>query len=322
MSWHDEDSTGASLLSPGPLKPGDKIALISPASVVKDEYVFGAMERIREFGYEPLLMPHAIGHSDGSFAASKVSRLSDLMDALDNPEIKAILCTRGGYGCSQLLANFSYGKIHKSKKWIIGFSDVSALLAMWYRSDLTSIHGPMAKHLAMRPKDDPSTSALFRILETGGQFNYTVSPHKYNQEGYASGILRGGNLAVLNDLAGTPYDILDISGDENVILFLEDINEPIYAVNRMLWRLNLSGALTMVKGIIFGQFTDYKPDKNFETMEDMIHHMMEYSAVIPPFIPIAFNFPTGHTDLNYPLVEGANVELEVTDLSVRLRTIP
>ena len=315
--------THNSLFYPAPLKKGDKIALISPSSAVKEEYVFGAMERIMEQGFEPVLMPHALGHEDGNFAASKGERLIDLFDALEDPEYKAILCTRGGYGSSQLLANFSYGIISGNPKWLVGFSDISALLAMWYSSDIASIHGPMAKHLATRPANDPCTLALFDILKNGGKFDYSFAPHELNHTGKAMGVLRGGNLAVLNDLAATPYDILDAvknNHSDGIILFFEDINEPIYKVNRMLWRLILSGSLIMVKGIIFGQFTEYKPDKNYNTMEDMINELIQRS-IVPSNIPIVYNFPVGHTDLNYPLTEGAKVELEVTDTFVRLHTI-
>ena len=312
-----------SIFYPSPLKKGDKIALISPASAVKEEYVLGAMERFMERGYQPVLMPYALGHESGSFAASKGDRLMDLFDALEDPEYKAIFCNRGGYGCAQLLINFSYEMISRNPKWLIGFSDISALHAMWYSSDIASIHGPMAKHLCTLPADDPCTAALFDMLENGGRFDYTVAPHEYNREGKVSGTLRGGNLAVLNDLSATCFDILDLKEgeqEEGVILFFEDIAEPIYKVNRMLWRLILSGSLTRVKGIIFGQFTEYRPDKNYATMEDMIHELVECS-IIPHDIPIAYNFPVGHTDLNYPLTEGAKVEFEVTPFSVRLRSL-
>ncbi|MCH5233939.1 MAG: LD-carboxypeptidase [Muribaculaceae bacterium] len=308
---------------PAPLKEGDKIAIVSPASMVKDEYVYGAMSRMLARGYEPVLMKYALGHEDGNFAASKGDRLMDLFSALENQEYKAIFCSRGGYGCAQLLANFSKGMIAGNPKWIIGYSDISALLALWYSSGIASIHGPMAKHLAINPADDPSTEALFNILETGGRFDYTVAPHQFNQLGKSTGVIRGGNMAVLTDLAGTPYDLFDSMKNrdsQGVILFFEDIAEPIYKVNRMLWRLALSGSLMMVKGIIFGQFTEYKPDKNFDTMEDMIKHFIDQS-IVPRNIPIVYNFPVGHTDLNYPITEGAEVELDVTETRVRLRTL-
>lgn len=306
---------------PAPLRKGDKIALVSPASAVREEYVLGAMEKLMQRGYEPVLMKYALGHEDGNFAAPKGDRVMDLFNALEDPEIKAIFCTRGGYGCCQLLANFSYGIVSNNPKWIIGFSDVSALLAMWYNSDVASIHGPMAKHLATNPIDNRCSEALFNILENGGRFDYTILAHEYNRPGKATGTLLGGNLAVLNDLSDTPYDLLSLThAKKDVILFIEDIAEPIYKVNRILWRLYLSGTLMMVKGIIFGQFTEYKPDKNFDSMEEMIHQFLERS-MIPSYIPVVYNFPTGHTELNYPLTVGAQVELEVSETEVTLRTL-
>ena len=307
---------------PSPLNPGDKIAIISPASVVKEEYVNGAMARFIERGYEPVLMKYALGHENGSFAAIKSERLMDLFEALEDPQYKAIFCSRGGYGCCQLIANISFGMISRNPKWLIGFSDISALHALWYNSDIASIHGPMAKHLATMPIDDPCTTALFKMLKNGGRFDYSVSPHAYNRKGKAKGVLRGGNLAVLTDLADTPEDILNSRKDRNndgVILFFEDIAEPIYKVNRMLWRMILNGSLIRVKGIIFGRFTEYRPDKNYDTMEDMIHELIERS-IVPHSIPIVYNFPVGHTDVNLPLTEGAKVELEVSETNVRLRS--
>ena len=305
------------IIYPAPLQKGDKVAFISPASAVKDEYVYGAMERFEQRGYSPVLMEYALGHESGSFAASKGDRLIDLLNALEDPEIKAIFCNRGGYGCCQLLPNLSYGLISGNPKWLVGFSDVSALLAAWYRSDVASIHGPMAKHLTTMPEDDHCTQALFSILENGGFFAYEAAPHAFNHFGKASGVLVGGNMAVLNDLASTPYDILDIQTDDDVILFIEDISEPIYKVNRMLHRLALNGTLLRVKGLIFGRFTDYRPDPNFSSMEDMVNDFIKRS-LIQTDVPVAFDFPVGHTDENYPLIVGANVNLEVTPQSVLL----
>ena len=310
-----------SLFYPAPLKTGDKIALTSPSSAVKEEFVTGAMKTLEKRGYEPVLMPHALGHVDGSFASTKSERLIDLFDALENSDYKAILCTRGGYGACQLLSKLTPGIVGKNPKWIIGFSDISALHALWYSSGVASIHGPMAKHLATMPSDDPCTESLFEMLENGGRFDYSFPCHIYNHPGKATGTLLGGNFAVLTDLASTKQDILDIpNGQEDVILFLEDIAEPIYKVNRMLWRLYLNGSLRKVKGIIFGQFTEYKGDKNFDTMEDMIKEFIDHT-IVPKDLPIVYNFPVGHSDLNYPLTVGAKVELVATGEIVRLRTI-
>lgn len=305
---------------PPSLKKGDKIAILSPASAVKEEYVLGAMSIFKEQGYEPVLMQYAIGHECGSYSATKGDRIMDLLEAFEDDEIKMIFCSRGGYGCGQLLANFSYSMVSAHPKWLVGFSDVSALLAMMYVSDVASIHGPMAKHLAKMPSDDPCTTALFKILETGGKFEYSFPSDSRNIEGKAIGVLRGGNLAVLNDLASTPYDILTARGtDDEFILFFEDISEPIYAVERMLMRLYLTDTIFRCKGMIFGKFTNYKPDKNYEFMEDMLRAFTQLPLF--PDIPVAFNFPIGHVDENYPLVVGAKVEFEVTSSTVTLKTI-
>ena len=304
---------------PPALKKGDKIAIISPASSVKEEYVLGAMARIAEKGYTPILMPYALGHETGSFSGTTGDRVVDLFNALEDPEIKAILCARGGYGCNQILINFSSGVIHSGNKWIIGFSDVSALLALWYNSGLASIHGPMAKHLATEDPDDPYTEALFKVLENGGAFDYVLESSPRNVPGYARGILRGGNMAVLNGLGGTLYDLYRMEYEEDVILFFEDISEPIYAVERMLYRLLYSNTLYLAKGLIFGKFTNYQPDKNYETMEDMIEAFLKKRMLT--HIPVVYDFPVGHVRENLALTVGANVELEVTPETVSLRTI-
>ena len=322
------------IIFPEGLKPGDRIALISPASAVKREYVEGAMERIAQFGYKPELMEFALGNQDGSFAASRDKRLRDLLKALEDPDIKAIFCNRGGYGCCQLMPYIPEAIIRENPKWIIGFSDISALLAMWSFCGVASVHGPMAKHLATMPADDPCTLALFKLLENSGEFEYTVEGNPLNREGEAEGVLLGGNFAVLNGLIGSRYDIFNDAsagspacGDsglhpsahtgKGVILFIEDISEPIYKVNRMLWQLELSGGFKHVKGIIFGQFTDYKPDANYDSMESMLDDFISTSQWLGA-IPIAFNFPTGHVPFNLPLPVGATVTLSVAPSSVTL----
>lgn len=307
------------IILPPALEKGDRIAIISPASAVKEEFVEGAMEKIAGRGYEPVLMPFALGNVSGSYSAPKGDRLIDLYDALEDDDIKAVLCSRGGYGCVHLLPHLSRSAVTSNPKWIIGFSDVSALLSMMYQSNIASVHGPMAKHLATMPADDACTSALFNILESGGEFDYSFPGDSRNRPGKVSGVLKGGNLAVLNDLAGTPFDMLSSRRNEDVILFLEDISEPIYAVERMLMRLYLSGELDNVRGVIFGQFTEYKPDKNFHSMEEMLENLTRLPLF--PKVPVAFNFPVGHIDRNFPLVVGVDVELDITSENVTLKTI-
>lgn len=301
---------------PPPLCRGDKIAIISPATTVKEEYVIGADDMLRHIGFNVEVMPSALGPADGSFASSFESRLADLRTALSDPETKCILCARGGYGCVHLLPYISEEEIRLNPKWIVGFSDISALHALWLKAGVASLHAPMAKHLTLLPSDDISTICMIGILRGEEVMDYTVSTSPYNRTGAASGRLQGGNLAVLNGLAATPYDILQVDGEEEIILFIEDISEAIYAVERMLLRLNMAGVLKRIKGLIVGRFTEYRPDRNYSSMEEMISSLLCRCGI--KGIPVAFNFPTGHVDFNLPLIEGDRVKLIVNEDEVRL----
>lgn len=307
------------MVFPNNLKKGDVVAMVSPATMVKEEYVKGGADFLKKMGYVPRLMPGVLSSPDGSFASTREQRVADIRDALRDPEVKAIFCTRGGYGCVQLISEIPMDEVRNNPKWIIGFSDISALHALWYKSGVASLHAPMAKHLTIEPGDDVSTAHLFRILAEGPEMDYEAAPHAFNRRGHAQGVLRGGNLAVLNGLASTPFDLLKVEEGEEVILFIEDISEAIYAVERMLTRLYLSGTLSRIKGLIVGQFTEYRPDLNHESMECMIDALLRRYGIND--IPVAFNFPVGHVSRNYPMVEGANVDLDVTPECVSLKTI-
>ncbi|MDE6578496.1 MAG: LD-carboxypeptidase, partial [Muribaculaceae bacterium] len=265
--------------SPDPLKRGDKIAILSPATTVAPEYVAGAADFFAKKGYEPVVLAGAIGPASGSFASSLEQRIEDLRYALRSEEIKGILCARGGYGCVHLLSELSEEEIAAHPKWLIGFSDISALHALWLKAGVCSIHGPMAKHITLEDEDDFCACSLLDILSGKREVTYKTDAHPFNREGEACGMLKGGNLAVLNGLASTPYDILEVREGEDVILFLEDVSEAIYAVERMLTRLYLSGTLRKIKGLIVGQFTEYRPDRNHKNMEAMIDSFLRRYAI-------------------------------------------
>lgn len=312
MSNHSEEKMSVPYLLPPALNPGDKIAIISPATTVRPEYIDGAADFLTAEGYLPVVMPHAKGPADGSFAASDDDRLKDMLNALRDPETRAILCARGGYGCNHLISRIPAALIHHDPKWLIGFSDVSALHAMYQRAGVVSLHAPMAKHLATLPPEDYCTRAMMRILKEGLPVEYIVPSHPLNIPGAAEGILVGGNLAVINGLGGTPFDPVQsalANGHEHPILFIEDISEAIYAVERMLIRLHLNGQLHLLGGIIVGAFTEYRPDKNHPDMETMISRLFDRIGL---HIPVAFEFPAGHIDDNLPLPLGASLILSVT----------
>lgn len=288
----------SNLITPPALRPGDLIAILSPASAVDPQLVTGATERLRSLGFRVSVMPGACGRN-GTYSGSFETRLADFRAALDNPDVKAILCSRGGYGCVHLL-----GHITPRPVWLIGFSDVSALHALWFSAGIRSIHGSMAKELALAQcPGDEANSNLLEILQTGVMPPVKWSHDALNRAGSATGTLVGGNLAVLNGLADTPYNIMGLSGS---ILVIEDIAEPIYKVERVLHRLRLGGAFERLSGLVVGQFTEYRQDSNGETMEQMIRRMVD-----PYSFPVAFNAPFGHVPGNLPFVHGSSAELKI-----------
>lgn len=291
------------IIFPSPLTKGDKIAIISPASHILPDYVDGACNAIAQMGFQPVVSNHCKGQC-GGYSGTIEQRLADFLEALHNPEVKAILCSRGGYGVVHLLEYLSADDIAENAKWLIGFSDISALHAAMVASGVASIHASMAKHLTQFGVDDEATVALFNILQ-GKLPTYQTPSHAFNKPGTASGTLTGGNMAVLCGLLDTDFDLLS-RGD---ILFIEDVGEEVYKIERMLYNLRLSGVLPMIKGLIVGRFTDYRnPDGNGDSMEQMAKRMVE-----PYDIPVAFDFPVGHVDENMPLIEGAQVTLTVAD---------
>lgn len=283
---------------------------MSPASIINPALVDGAVKALSAQGWEPWVAPHALGQH-GTFSGSAAERLSDLRAAITDPSVKAILCSRGGYGAVHLLEHLDQNVAAMSQpKWLIGFSDISALHGLWHRHGMASVHGSMARHLALFPADDAPNTALLSLLREGTLPDLKWSAHELNRPGSATGTVIGGNLAVLSGLVATPYDMLL----PDSILFIEDIAEPVYKVERMLHQLRLSGVLPRLRGLIVGQFTDYRPDINHpEGMESMIADM-----IAPYGYPVTFNAPIGHIPENMPVVEGATATLSVIPANVTL----
>lgn len=280
------------------LKPGDTVAILSPASAVDPALIDGAVKALESRGFNTKVMAHATGRK-GTYSASAGERLDDMRSALSDPAVKAILCSRGGYGAVDML-----GRLIPKPVWLIGFSDISALHALWQSQGIMSIHGSMARHLAEFPADDPANQALFQILCHGTQPAYSFTTHPLSRQGSVRGQMIGGNLAVLAGLISTPYDMLK----PGRILVIEDIAEPIYKVERILHQLRLNGVLENLSGLLVGQFTEYRGDSNYTDMERMIADM-----TAPYGYPVALGAPFGHVDGNLPFVEGAEVTLNVSD---------
>ena len=290
------------MIIPQPLQSGDTIAIVSPSSKINSEYIKGAINRLESWGYRVVVGTHAYG-AHGNFAGTPDDRLSDLRNALHDPEVKAILCARGGYGAVHLLDSIAPEEIRDNAKWIIGFSDISALHAAWVNAGVASLHAPMCKHLTIEPETQASTQ-YFRAILSGKRPQYHAEVHPFNRYGEVRARVVGGNLAVLCGLLRTPYDLFQ----ENTILFIEDVGERTYKIERMLYNLELAGVLPRLAGLVVGQFTDYKEDPGMcATMYEMIA-----ARVARYDYPVAFNFPVGHVTDNHPIIEGAEATLSVT----------
>ncbi len=294
------------MIYPRPLKPGDAVAILSPASAIKNELVDSACKALESWGFRPVVCPHCKG-SWGSYSGTVEERMADIREALADESVRAILCSRGGYGVVHLLEHFEPGMWQRDPKWVMGFSDISAFHAALARDGVASIHSPMCKHLTNHPDDESSRS--LRAILTGTMPDYRVEPDHRNRQGVAEGQIYGGNIAVLSGLLSTDFNLLR----KDHILFIEDIDEAIYSIERMLYHLRLSGVLASTRALIVGQFTEYKPSKDFDNMYDMVQRIVaDYD------FPVAYNFPVGHVDHNLPIVEGSHARLEVAADSVRL----
>ena len=286
------------------LHKGDTIAIISPSSSTDTTTINGGIRTLESWGYHCVVGPNALNDYHG-FAGTIDERLSDLLWALREPSVKAVMCSRGGDGAAHLLARLSLDTLRQYPKTIIGFSDVTALLCAEARAGVKGIHGSMCWALKTYEGNDTISQTLRRLLQ-GELPTYRVAPHPLDIKGRAEGIVVGGNLSVYNDLAGSDFDPLLL---DDIILFMEDTGEGMSKVDRMLHNLEIRGLLPHLRGIIVGQFNKYKhPENGFQDMYQMLHEYMKHYG-----IPVCFDFPVGHAHLrNFPLLTGARATLEVT----------
>ncbi|MDO4512141.1 MAG: LD-carboxypeptidase [Bacteroidales bacterium] len=313
------------MIKPAALRRGDRVAIISPSGTILPERVDGACKALRQWGFEPVVGQHVLcqHRSWGAVntGGTDDDRLADLLWAITDPSVKAILCSRGGYGTVRLLERVDASLISQNPKWLIGFSDISALHALWHRAGVMSLHASMAKQLTDHGTTGEVSEAMHAFITASAMPPYAVAPHPFNRSGEASGMLVGGNLAVLSALVGTPYNLLK----PGCILFIEDVGEEIYRVERLLHQLRLAGVLPSLKGLIVGQFTRYHLDGALaDTATDAHHHLYSMIAhmVAPYAYPVAFDFPIGHVDRNLPLPEGTTAHLQVSPSTTTLTFTP
>ncbi len=290
------------------LTENDKVALVSPSGAVDTNYINGAVKLLSEWGLELIIGAHAKGKI-GRYSGSIEERISDFQEAIDNPDIKAILCARGGYGLIQIIDFLDFSAFEIKPKWIIGYSDITVLHALTANIEVVSIHSHMARQLSSLPANSASVKNLRNVL-FGVMPSYTTPSHPLNRKGNVQGEVIGGNLSVLYSLRGTH---LDMDGYRK-ILFIEDIGEKPYHIDRMMHNLKMGGILENLEGLIVGQFTDYEEDP---LMGKTVYELIA-DAVKEYEYPVCFNFPVGHVDNNMPLLIGAEAHFIVSDKEVQL----
>lgn len=287
-------------IQPPYLKEGDKVALISPAYWVPEEAILQAAEVLRGWGLQPVIGPHTTSLNVDAYAGTADERATDMLWALEDDSIKAILCSRGGYGSIHLLDRIPLEDYRKHPKWLIGHGDITTLLYTIAGSGVMSVHGPMAFQIA--GGQEPA-STLTRNILFGTLPQYRIAGNANNRSGHAEGILVGGNLSSYVTITGTKYHHLP---EQDIILFIEEVEESLHAIDRLFYTLRLQLDFERVKGIIFGTFSSIKFDLQFGSVEQMlIAHLHELE------IPICCGFPVGSNSC-LPLIEGTPCSLDVT----------
>lgn len=285
------------------LKSGDKIGIIAPASAINYTEMIPGINRLKNEWKLEVVEGQTLKSSFHQFSASDEDRLTDFQKMLDDPSINAIIAARGGYGCSRIIDDVDFTNFKKSPKWIIGFSDLTVVHFQLYNLGFASVHAPMVKSM-MLPGAEEAAESLRKVL-FGELPEYAVNSYPLNRTGHANGQLVGGNLCIFAHLIGSATDI-DTTGK---ILFIEDVNEYLYNLDRMMIQLKRAGKLDRLAGLIVGQFTDMKdnsrPVFGKNAYEIIYEHVSEFDY------PVCFNFPVGHVADNRAMVVGMESSLHV-----------
>ncbi len=292
------------------LKVGDQIALVSPARKISMDELKASLKMLQNWGLEVVFGQHIFAQ-ENQFAGSDAQRASDIQRFMDNPEVKAILSTRGGYGSVRIIDKLDFGQFSRFPKWFIGYSDVTVFHSHLNAAlDVESLHATMPINFPADTKANASTEslrkALFGELET-----YSFKPTQIIRKKDAEGELIGGNLSILYSLMGSDSE-MDFEGK---ILFIEDLDEYLYHIDRMMMNLKRAGKLDKLEAILVGGMSDMNDNtipfgKSAE--EIIIEHTKEYNY------PLIFGFPAGHIDENWALYLGRNLSLEVQTEETKL----
>jgi len=300
------------IIKPPYLKKGDTIMILAPAGRIKDKSSIDAgIKLANQWGLVVFLGNHLFTQNH-TFAGTEEQRLEDLQRALDDPSIKAIWAARGGYGAVRIIDDIDFTEFEKHPKWIVGYSDITVLHNKLNGMGYASIQGQMPLTLDLDdPVQKPSIISLKKAL-FGKNLKYKLKSNTRNRTGEGSGILVGGNLSIVYSMLGSDTQ-LDMNGK---VLFVEDVGEALYHIDRMMISLKRAGYFENCKGLIVGDFRLKKNEGNSfgENLQDIMMRVVgEYD------FPVIFDFPAGHLDDNRALIFGTNVELKVTEKKAKIR---
>ncbi len=289
--------------APRNLRQGDKVGIISTARKITEQEVQPAVDKLQDWGLEVIKGENL--HSEyHQFAGTTKQRTTDLQQMLNDPEIKSVFCARGGYGTVQIIDNIDWATFRRYPKWVVGYSDITVLHAHIQRHCRTeSIHATMPINFPKTGIDNESLLSLKSALFTGKN-QYSFPSHPFNRHGVAQGRMSGGNLSILYSLLGSKSDYCS----DNCILFIEDLDEYLYHIDRMMMNLKRNGKFKRTKALLIGGMSDMNDNtipfgKNAE--EIIYDIMQEYK------FPVCFNFPAGHIADNRAIIMGRDVVLEI-----------
>ena len=306
LSLFSQSITNNKLIKPEYLKKGDTVAIVAPSGVLKNYngYILKAKELLKSWELE-VIIGENVFNDNGHFAGTDNQRSADFQLALDDKAIKAIWCARGGYGAMRVIDNLNFEKYKENPKWIIGYSDITAIHNDLHNNKSESIHGIMCKSLEKIEVGNNESISLLKKTLFGEKLSYTIEGNNYNIEGNSNGQLIGGNLTLLHCLLGSESSI-DTDGK---ILFIEDLGEYLYHIDRMLISLKRAGYFDNCRGLIVGDFTDMRKNTTpfGRNLKELILDIVkEYD------FPVSFGFPAGHGEKNYPMILGREINLEVS----------
>lgn len=291
------------------LRPGDTVGIVSPASWFPYEELSEGLRILREDWKLNVIEGESLRAIDGPFAGSDELRRADLQYLFDNPTVRAVFAARGGYGCYRIADGLDLTGLAAHPKWVVGFSDVTVLLSLLYRHNIGSLHGLMPRQFG-QPNRAESMESVRQWLFGENASQYVVPTHPLNRPGQAVGPLVGGNLTMLINSLGTPTDV-DFDG---TVLFIEDIDETLFSLDRMMTQLRRSGRLAKLAGLVVGQFTDMRANLSLPFGKESADIIAE--AVATYDYPVLFDFPAGHVDYNMALPIGRQVTLHVGENGV------